>query len=98
MAVEYWTKRNVATFGGSLLVLGIFSRFALFNIELDEDVKCLLIKFVNGTKLGILHRLIDSRIVFKGISNIEKMDSQSIQCERNIYYVLPLYSDIQLHK
>lgn len=94
MAIEYWTKRNVATFGGSLLVLGIFLIFALFNIELDEDVKCLLIKCL----LGILHRLIDSRIVFKGISNIEKMDSQSIRCERNIYYVLPLYSDIQLHK
>ena len=64
----------MATFGGSLLVLDIFSIFALFSIELDEDVKCMLIKFANGTKLGILHRLMDSRIVSKRILNTEKMD------------------------
>lgn len=64
----------MAAFAGSRLVLDTFSVFAMFSIELDEDVKCMLIKFVNGTKLGILHRFRDSRIVSKRIPNTEKMD------------------------
>lgn len=63
MATEYWTKGDVPTFVGESFSIRYFLSIHPFNIELDEDVKCMLIKFVNGTKLGILHTLTDSRIV-----------------------------------